>query len=103
MPPIDDARTMSSEDPHAAPAIPADSEALRKELIAAQAAVAELQRELKSIHDSPAWKLITRYRRWLGSGRGTAMVRFVDGLARFGINGLSGTGPVSRAPGRLIQ
>ena len=94
---------MSSEVPHAAPAIPADSESLRNELIAAQAAIAELQRELKSIHDSPAWKLITHYRKWLGSGRGTAMVRFVDGLARFGINGLSGTGPVSRAPGKLIQ
>ena len=61
----------------------AQLESLHRDLADARLQAAQLKEKLDGIEQSPGWRLIATYRKWLNKGRATT--RIIDGAARFGI------------------
>ena len=74
-------------------------ESLHRELADARWQAVQLKEKLDVIEQSPGWRLITTYRKWLNKGRATT--RIIDGAARLGIRLFSSPGakdPPAAAP-----
>jgi SAM-dependent methyltransferase len=68
------------------PMSPEQLEALIEQLAVTTRSLKQTQEELRAIYDSPGWRFVSAYRRWLNKGRASLPGRLIDRMARAGIN-----------------
>jgi cellulose synthase/poly-beta-1,6-N-acetylglucosamine synthase-like glycosyltransferase len=82
--------------------LPMDTLVLFAEKLRIRGELAQAERRLKDIYDSPGWRLIRKYRDWLSRKRERrpAVLRLVDSIARWFLQGAVSTAqpPASQPP-----